>query len=69
MTGEKDSDESRDRLGWHPTREEFQAYLDREVVMALDNIRRGFSRDVTLHSARTMALVFYPDEKGVGRNP
>ncbi len=48
--------ETRDKLGWYPTPEAFQAYLDREVEMASANLKKGFSADVTLHSYRTITL-------------
>jgi hypothetical protein len=61
--GEKDPD-ARDRLGWYPTQTEFRAYLDREVILARENIRRGFSKDVTLHSPRTIALALEAGDIG-----
>jgi len=38
---------------WRPTHDEFKRYLDREVEMAVEKVRKGERR--TLHSDETIA--------------
>jgi len=43
-----------EKARWHPTPEEFQAYIEREIVLAKKTLKAGIREDATLFSTATL---------------
>jgi hypothetical protein len=56
VRSESHEHDAHDHMHWHPTPEQFEAYIKREVEMAKVNLRKGIRAIDTLHSYGTVLL-------------